>query len=131
MQLEVGVVVPGVQFTDPSMTMTEDEAAEEEKEISRLRVELRVDSSGGGDQEEAAGAAVLGPTVTVTRERRYRDMFDDGLLYKGKADCNRVLASTHGSGEKVKARDMYLFGVFSEAAAALRSFSAFRWARWP
>lgn len=85
MQLEVGIVVPGVQFTDPSMAMTEGEAAEAEKERSRLRVEFRVDNSSGGDNEEAA--AVLGPTVTVTRERQYRGTFDDGLLYKGEAPC--------------------------------------------
>lgn len=87
--------MPGVQFTDPSMTMMEGEAAEAEKEMSRLRVEFRVDSSyggggGGGDDKEEA-AAVLGPTVTVTRERQYRDTFDDGLLYKGEAECSEHL----------------------------------------
>ena len=90
--------MPGVQFMDPSMTLTEGEAAEAEKEMSRLRVELRVDStsgssSGGGDKGEKA--AVLGPTVTVTRERRYRGTFDDGLLYKGEAQqCSGSLART-------------------------------------
>lgn len=93
MQLEVGIVVPGVQFTDPSMTTTEGDAAEAKIERSRLRVEFRVDSTsgGGGEEEEQEAAAVLGPTVTVTRERQYRDTFDDGLLYKGEAQCRELL----------------------------------------
>lgn len=97
MQLEVGVVVPGVQqFTDPSMTLTEDEAAGADKEMSRLRVEFRVDSTSGSsndDGDTVEATAVLGPTVTVTRERRYRDTFDDGLLYKGEAQqCSEHVA---------------------------------------
>lgn len=41
----------------------------------RCRIELRVDSDG-------AGGCTLG-RINVTRERKYRRGFDDGLLYKG------------------------------------------------
>jgi len=58
----------------------------EEEEWSRARVEFRLERSSAGDGVEGgtAAAVVLGPTVTVTRERRYQDAFDDGLLYKGE-----------------------------------------------
>ncbi|CAN0128973.1 unnamed protein product, partial [Hapterophycus canaliculatus] len=102
LQLEVGLLVPGVHFSDPSMAKSaaegdpqEDASGEkgaaadpqaEEEEWSRVRVEVRVDGDGGeggGGEGTGAAAAALGPTVTVTRERRYRGGFDDGVLYKG------------------------------------------------
>lgn len=105
--------MPGVQFADPSLALTEGDAAEAEAERSRLRLEFRVESAsgsssgggGGGDKEEEA-AAVLGPTVTVTRERQYRDSFDDGLLYKGEAQINAegALLSRARTTEKVDLR---------------------------
>ncbi|CAN0364102.1 unnamed protein product [Ectocarpus sp. 12 AP-2014] len=102
LQLEVGLLVPGVQFTDPSMSASTPALQDGEKsaaaaaaaasdggqECSRARVEVRVDGGGGGGGENGGQGtggtvATLGPIVTVTRERRYRDDFDDGLLYKG------------------------------------------------
>ncbi|CAM9858224.1 unnamed protein product [Scytosiphon promiscuus] len=100
LQLELGLLVPGVRFSDPSMAQptadghADDDATgapggdatdpEAEEEWSRVRVELRVDSEGGGrDGGAGVAEAALGPLVTVTRERRYRGGFDDGELYKG------------------------------------------------
>ncbi|CAB1103197.1 unnamed protein product [Ectocarpus sp. CCAP 1310/34] len=101
LQLEVGLLVPGVQFTDPSMSASTPAVQDGEQsaaaaaaasdggqECSRARVEVRVDGGGGGGGENGGqgtggAAATLGPIVTVTRERRYRNDFDDGLLYKG------------------------------------------------
>ena len=104
MQLEVGVVVPfglslmAASSPDGGGGSGGDGATEtkEEDELSRAMVELRLErrSSNGDDDEVGdggehtnqgtAGALALGPTVTVTRERRYQDAFDDGLLYKGE-----------------------------------------------
>lgn len=65
---------------------------EEEEEWSRVRVEVRADSNGGVKDggQEGGGTGVLGPTVTVTRERRYRGGFDDGELYKGESASGGV-----------------------------------------
>ncbi|CAN0441611.1 unnamed protein product, partial [Ectocarpus sp. 8 AP-2014] len=104
LQLEVGLLVPGVQFTDPSMSASTPAVQDGEKsaaaaaaaaaaasdggqECSRARVEVRVNGGGGGggengEQGTGGAPATLGPIVTVTRERKYRDDFDDGLLYK-------------------------------------------------
>lgn len=81
MQVEAGFLVPGRPFGDAVVAEgSNDEISTEE---SRIRVEFRVEGTvGEGGQGEPGGK--LGPTVVVTRERKYREGFDDGLLYKGE-----------------------------------------------
>lgn len=59
---------------------------EGDEESTRVRVELRLDgtdASEDGDHDRPFDCRV-GPSMTVTREREYREEFDDGALYKGK-----------------------------------------------
>lgn len=88
-QLEAGIVVPGRRFGDAPAKASEggdvEGEQEEQEEQSRTRVELRVEGVTAGDRGQGeTDGCVLGPTVTVTRERTYRFGFDDGLLYKGE-----------------------------------------------
>ncbi len=100
MQLEVGILVP---FGVSAMTVPPSEGggslseAKEEEEWSRARVEFRLERSSVDTAAVAAAVAVavLGPTVTVTRERRYQDAFDDGLLYKGEQRGSRSITHVH------------------------------------
>ena len=77
--MEAGLVVSGRDFGDAHPLQETDEGGAGEQ--SRIRVEYQVEPKGNEGQGELAGC--LGATVTVTRERRYRAAFDDGLLYKG------------------------------------------------
>ncbi|CAM9993489.1 unnamed protein product, partial [Ascophyllum nodosum] len=79
LRMEAGLVVSGRDFGDAHPLQETDEGGAGEQ--SRIRVEYQVEPKGNEGQGELAGC--LGATVTVTRERRYRAAFDDGLLYKG------------------------------------------------
>lgn len=81
MQLEVGLLAQGRDYGD-AQTPHQTENDETEKEESRARVEFRIETAGEKRQNELTGK--LGTALTVTRERKYRHEFDDGLLYKGK-----------------------------------------------
>lgn len=79
LRMESVLVVPGRDFGDALSTQGTGEG--DPTEQSRLRVEYQLENMGDGGRGELA--VCLGSTVTVTRERRYRAGFDDGLLYKG------------------------------------------------